>query len=214
MYDLFVFDLDGTLIDSVGDIADALNHVLQPYGVAPHDDARVAGFIGSGVRELVRRALPPELLPRLDELTQTYRAHYLQMPTRRTTLYPGVAATLAALPGKKAVATNKPGALSRRITAELGIDRHFFAVLGEDDVGRVKPDPTIVDRLREQANVPHARTLYVGDSLVDADTAGAARVDLALVGYGYADPKAIAARAARFHVARFDELLQLAHQRA
>jgi phosphoglycolate phosphatase len=214
VYDLFIFDLDGTLIDSVGDIADSLNETLAELHLPPHTDAQVATFIGSGVRELCRRALPPELHPRLDEVVASYRARYLKWPTRRTTLYLGVKPTLEKLPGDKAVATNKPGALARRILEELGIAQEFIAVLGEDDVGRTKPDPLIVDLLRGKSGAARSRTLYLGDSLVDADTADAARVDLALFTYGYADPEAIRARQARFHFDRFNQLLQLANQSA
>jgi phosphoglycolate phosphatase len=209
VYDLFIFDLDGTLIDSVGDIADSLNETLAEYGLPPYDDGRVAGFIGSGVRELVRRALPARMHAQLDEVVAKYRARYLKWPTRRTTLYLGVKPTLAELPGDKAVATNKPGALARRILEDLGVADRFLAVLGEDDVGRTKPDPLIVDLLRGKSGATKRRTLYVGDSLVDADTADAAGVDLALVTYGYADSEKIRARAAKFHFDRFADLLQL-----
>jgi len=139
-----------------------------------------------------------------------YRARYLEWPTRRTTLYLGVKPTLEQLPGEKAVATNKPGKLARRILEELGIAQHFIAVLGEDDVGRTKPDPLIVDLLRGKAGAARSRTLYVGDSLVDADTAAAAGVDLALVTYGYADPEKLRARQARFCFDRFNQLLTIA----
>lgn len=214
VYDLFIFDLDGTLIDSVGDIADSLNETLAEYGLPPYDDARVAGFIGSGVKELIRRALPARMHAELDEVVARYRARYLKWPTRRTTLYLGVKPTLERLPGEKAVATNKPGALARRILDELGVAGQFAAVLGEDDVGRTKPDPLIVDLLRGKSGATKRRTLYVGDSLVDADTADAAGVDLALVTYGYADPAKIRARAAKYHLDRFADLLQLANQGA
>ena len=210
MYDLYIFDLDGTLIDSVGDIADALNEVLRDYGVGPYSDGQVAKFVGSGIKELVRRAIPAELLPRHEEIVTRYRARYLEWPTRRTTLYLGVKPTLEQLPGEKAVATNKPGKLARRILEELGIAQHFIAVLGEDDVGRTKPDPLIVDLLRGKAGAARSRTLYVGDSLVDADTAAAAGVDLALVTYGYADPEKLRARQARFCFDRFNQLLTIA----
>jgi phosphoglycolate phosphatase len=212
VYDLLIFDLDGTLIDSVGDIADALNDTLAPLGIANYDDATVATFVGSGVRELIRRALPPALQDRGDEIAKEYRARYLKWPVRRTSLYLGVKPTLEKLPGEKAVATNKPGALARRILDELGVAEQFTAVLGEDDVGRTKPDPLIVDLLRGKTGATKRRTLYIGDSLVDADTAEAAGVDLALVTYGYADPGKIRARSAKYHFDRFADLLQLLHE--
>jgi phosphoglycolate phosphatase len=207
VYDLFIFDLDGTLIDSVGDIADALNETLAELGGPAYDDAQVAKFVGSGVRELIRRALPAELQSRVDEVAAQYRAHYVARPVKRTSLYLGVPHTLEKLPGARAVATNKPGALARRILEELGVMQHFAAVLGEDDVGRTKPDPLIVDLLRGKVGATKRRTLYIGDSLVDADTADAAGVDLALVTYGYADPEKIRARPARFHLERFADLV-------
>jgi phosphoglycolate phosphatase len=213
VYDLLIFDLDGTLIDSVGDIADALNATLAPLGVGPYDDAQVATFVGSGVRELIRRALPPALQDRGDEIARDYRARYSQWPVKRTSLYLGVKPTLEKLAMEKAVATNKPGALSRRILDELGVAQEFSAILGEDDVGRTKPDPLIVDIVRGKSGATKRRTLYIGDSLVDADTADAAGVDLALVTYGYADREKIRARSAKFHFDRFADLLQLLDER-
>jgi phosphoglycolate phosphatase len=210
MYDLLIFDLDGTLVDSVGDIADALNRTLAELGLPPYADGAVARMVGSGVRELVRRALGPERQVHLDRAVARYRAHYEAQPVRRTSLYLGVAPTLDALAGvDKAVATNKPGALARRVVEELGIARHFVAVLGEDDVGRAKPDPLIVDVLRGKTGAARGRTLYIGDSLVDAATAEAARVDLALVTYGYADPATITAHPAKFHLQRFGDTLSV-----
>ncbi len=202
MYDLLVFDLDGTLIDSVGDIADALNQVLgTTFG-----DGEVAGFIGSGVHELLKRAGAGG---NLDELTTRFLAAYHARPCARTGLYLGVRETLAQLGQPKAVATNKPGELSRIIVEQLGIASSFFAVLGEDDVGRKKPDPLIVDLLRGQVGATRARTLFIGDSLIDAATADAARVDLCLVTYGYADPAAIRAHPAKLHLDHFRDLPKL-----
>ncbi len=128
---------------------------------------------------------------------------------RRTTPYLGVRETLAELPGEKAVATNKPGKMARTILDKLGLASHFVAVLGEDDVAERKPHPMMVDILRGKVGARREATLYVGDSLVDAATADAAKVPLALVTYGYEDPAAITARAAKYHLARFGELLKI-----
>jgi phosphoglycolate phosphatase len=202
-YELIIFDLDGTLIDSVGDIADALNRVLG----TSHGDAQVARFIGSGVRELLRRA---GAQGDLDQLAERYREAYTARPLARTSAYLGVKETLARLPADKAVATNKPGALARMIVERLGLQAELPVVLGEDDVGARKPDPLIVDVLRGRFGAARARTLYVGDSRVDAQTAQAARVDLCLVTYGYEDPVLVRATEAKFHIDRFGELLQIA----
>lgn len=202
MYELVIFDLDGTLIDSVGDIADALNRVLgTSYG-----DAQVAQWVGSGVEELLARA---GARGDLAEVARRYRAAYAETPVARTRPYLGVRETLSRLGCEKAVATNKPGQISRAIVEKLGLQDQFVAVLGEDDVGARKPDPLIVDVLRGKVGTPRARTLYVGDSLVDAATAEAAGVDLCLVTYGYADPAAIRAHPAKYHVDRFSDVAGL-----
>jgi phosphoglycolate phosphatase len=203
VYDLVIFDLDGTLIDSVGDIADALNHTLG----TEHPDAVVAGWVGSGVRVLLERAGVAHA--ELDEAVVRFRAAYAAQPCKHTRPYLRVRETLRALDCDKAVATNKPGELSRTILGKLGLADEFIAVLGEDDVGARKPDPLIVDILRGKVGALRAQTLYVGDSLIDAETANAAGVELCLVSYGYAPPAAIAAAPAAYHIDRFDELIAI-----
>jgi phosphoglycolate phosphatase len=201
-YDFVIFDLDGTLIDSVGDIADALNRTLGTrFG-----DGEVAGWVGSGVHELLRRA---GVTADVDAVAQKYRAAYAESPVKHTRPYLRVKDSLRMMRCDKAVATNKPGALSRTIVDRLGLSGEFTAVLGEDDVGAKKPDPLIVDILRGKVGASRAHTLYVGDSLVDAATANAAGVDLCLVTYGYADPDAIRAAPAKFHIDRFDALMPI-----
>ena len=203
MYDLVIFDLDGTLIDSVGDIADALNQTLG----TTHPDSTVAGWVGSGVRVLLERAgvAPADL----DDAAARFGEHYAAQPCKHTRPYLRVRETLRAIGCDKAVATNKPGNLSRTILDKLGLSDEFIAVLGEDDVGARKPDPLIVDILRGKVGAGRAQTLYVGDSLVDAATARAAGVDLCLVTYGYARPDELRAAPAQHHIDRFDELIPI-----
>ncbi|MCA1663194.1 MAG: HAD hydrolase-like protein [Myxococcales bacterium] len=142
MYDLVIFDLDGTLVDSVGDIADALNRTLGTR----HADKTVAGWVGSGVKILLERA--GVAAADLDTRAAEFRARYAEQPCKHTRPYLRVRETLRAIAGDKAVATNKPGELARTILSRLGLADDFIAVLGEDDVGARKPDPLIVDILR------------------------------------------------------------------
>jgi phosphoglycolate phosphatase len=201
-YDLVVFDLDGTLIDSIGDIADALNRTLG----RDFSDAEVARFVGAGVHELLRRA---GASGDLDAIAARYRAAYAAQPVRHTRPYLRVKETLRLLGADKAVATNKPGGLARAIVERLGLAGDFALVLGEDDVGRKKPDPLIVDVIRGKLGAARARTLYVGDSVVDAATARAAGVELCLVTWGYEDGAALRAAGARYYVDHFDELIPI-----
>lgn len=205
MYDLCIFDLDGTLIDSIGDIADALNRTLG----TSFSDGQVARWVGSGVRALIERA---GVTGDMDDVSRQFRAQYAAQPARHTRPYLGVKETLRALAARGlqlAVATNKPGALARTIIDRVGLGGEIALVLGEDDVGRRKPDPLIVDLIRGKVGATRARTLYVGDSLVDAETARAAGVDLCLVTYGYADPDAIRAAPATHHIDRFEALIPI-----
>jgi phosphoglycolate phosphatase len=211
-YDLVLFDLDGTLIDSVGDIADALNFALAAHGLPQHSDGEVALMVGNGVTDLVRRGLGPSQQSLLEPVIALFRRRYAEVPVARTRIYPGVPSTLAALAGRArlAVATNKPGPLARVVVERLELAPHFFAVLGEDDVGRRKPDPRVVELLRAQAgDVARERTLYVGDSLTDVRTAAAAEVDCCLVSYGYEEGAALAAAAVRHRIERFEQLLEI-----
>ena len=202
-YDLVIFDLDGTLIDSIGDIADALGHTLGRELA----DADVARWVGAGVHELLRRAGVSGAPAELDQVARRYRARYAEFPVVHTRPYLRVKETLRAVGGLKAVATNKPGGLARTVVDKLGLSSEFALVLGEDDVGRKKPDPLIVDIIRGKLGAPRARTLYVGDSTVDADTAAAAGVDLCVVTYGYEDQALLAAKPAKFRIDRFADLL-------
>jgi phosphoglycolate phosphatase len=212
LFDLIVFDLDGTLIDSVGDIADALNLALAEVGRAARSDEEVSRMVGAGAAELVERALGPGGQADAERVRGRFLAAYAERPARRTGLYLGVRETLAALDAPKAIATNKPGGLAREILSELGVAGDFFAVLGEDDVGRRKPDPLVVDLLRGRVGASRGRTLYVGDSRTDALTAEAARVPLCLVTYGYEEPDIVRALPARWHIDRFSDLKRIARE--
>lgn len=192
-YPFVIFDLDGTLVDSAPDLAAALGLALRDLGLPPHDVDAVRRMIGEGQRVLVERALrqagaDPEQPGLLDQAIVRFRAHYGAHLVERTRPYPGVEETLAALARRSlplAVATNKPGAWARQIVAALGLMPHLRWVLGEDDVGRRKPDPLLLHTLCQQAGVPPAAALFVGDSAIDARTAEAAGMDMVLCTYGY-----------------------------
>jgi phosphoglycolate phosphatase len=184
---LVVFDLDGTLIDSRPDIAAALNHALADFGLPPWSEAEIEPMIGEGARVLVERAIAGRLDPaRHAEVLADYSAWYERESTVRTRVYPGVEDGLRALAGvRRAVATNKPGALSRTICDALGLSALVDLVLGEGDVPRRKPDPAMLDAAMARLHADRASTLYVGDGPIDVLTARAAGVPLCLVSWGY-----------------------------
>ncbi len=196
-FDLLVFDLDGTLVDSAPDIVASLQRVLGRMGrpVLPPDEIRAA--IGSGVRKLIERTAAPPHEPLVDAFMEEYGGHLLD----RTRCFPGVAETLGALSCRKLVLSNKPEGLSRRIVEGLGLAPHFEAVYGGDSFATRKPDPEGLRRAADGA----ARILVVGDSGIDVQTARNAGVPVCAVSYGYSKPGEL--EGVDFRIDRFDQLL-------
>ena len=189
MFQLIVFDLDGTLIDSRRDLANATNALLVECGAAPLDEDRIGRMDGDGAATLVARAFaavaiapPPDALERF---LQIYGEHLLD----HTRPYPGIREALDCLRlrSRLAVLTNKPLASTRRILDGLELASYFGpdAVLGGDGPFPRKPDPTALCHLAKQAGVPLTDTLLVGDSAIDWRTARAAGAAACLVRYGF-----------------------------
>ena len=171
---LAIFDLDGTLVDSVDDLAASVNHALRVVRLPPRSLDEIRGFVGEGARRLLERAVAPRadlLEPALAAWWAHYEAHCLD----RTRLYPGVAALLAGAARTLAVHTNKPGALARKILDGLGLGSRFALVVGGDEAAR-KPDPAGVRLIQTRVGATPEETVFVGDSLVDLATARAAGV--------------------------------------
>jgi phosphoglycolate phosphatase len=171
----------------------SVNHVLASLGRTPLPPARLVEFVGNGARALIERALAAVGDDRvgvaLDRFLQHYDAHLLD----RTRPYPGVPELLAGLVGSGvslSVVSNKPVAMCRKIVDGLGWSRWFGAILGGDSLAARKPDPSGLAAVRDAAGVSASRMLYVGDSLVDLETARAAGVEFRGVAWGFA-PQAL-----------------------
>jgi phosphoglycolate phosphatase len=179
---LAVFDLDGTLVDSVEDLHASVNHALAAVGLPPRTIAEVRGFVGEGARVLLAKAVAPR-----DELVEpalaAWRPHYAAHCLDRTVPYPGVGALLAGAGRTLAVLTNKPGAMSRKILEGLGLLQHFALVVGGDEAPR-KPDPTGLLGLMARLGATPAETVFIGDSRHDVETARRAGVTVVAVTWG------------------------------
>jgi phosphoglycolate phosphatase len=186
---LVIFDLDGTLIDSRLDLANAVNATRAHVGLGPLDNQLVYSYVGNGAPELIRRSLAnaaddAEILSGLKFFMGYYRAHVLDS----TTLFPGVRKSLERLhsAGKRlAVLTNKPEDMSRAIVEGLGVGGYFFRVYGGNSLETRKPDPMGVAALMKEAGSTRATTVMVGDSSVDVVTARNAGIACCAVTYGF-----------------------------
>lgn len=183
MIEAVVYDLDGTLVDSFGDIASSTNEMLERLGLPFHGEGIVRGFVGEGAERLLRRALGPVHEHRYDEAAPLWREIYGRRLLEQTSLYPGIAELLRVPPPRRAVLTNKPGGFARRILAGLGIAGAFEVVIGGDE-GPRKPAPENLLRLCRELGAAPAATLLVGDSVVDVATGKAAGVPVCAVTWG------------------------------
>ena len=187
---LVVFDLDGTLIDSRADLANSTNDTLVSYGARALPEEQVATFVGEGARTLVARALAAAALP--DRILDEALVRFLEIYSRRlmdqTRLYDGVDDVIAGALTAGAslgVITNKPQAPTDRLLHAFGLAPHFRWVIGGDTEFARKPDPASLIWMMNEAGFEPARTLFVGDSPVDADTARRAGTHFCLAEYGF-----------------------------
>lgn len=181
--DLLIWDLDGTLVNTLADIADSLNRVLAPLGHAPHSLDEVAIFIGSGIRQLIERALPDD--PRIDDLVAAFREDYSRNLTAKSRLYPGVEEMLCHFASKpQVVISNKLQTMTRVIAQDLGIATHFREIIGQGGDYPIKPDPASTLAMIAAHGTTPERTVFIGDSDVDFQTARSAGTRSVLVTYG------------------------------
>ncbi|MBO4854099.1 MAG: HAD-IA family hydrolase [Oscillospiraceae bacterium] len=187
-YQAVIFDMDGTLLDTLGDLTGAVNHTLEANGYPKRTAEEVRAFIGNGARVLIRLSLPEGTAPEeVERILREYQAYYLAHPCVVTCAYPGMAELVARLEArgvKTAIVSNKPDA-----TAKALGERFFPGMLtvGDDGVHPRKPAPDNVYRALEALGVPAERTAYVGDSEVDGTTAHNAGIDGYIVGWGFRD---------------------------
>jgi|GEM_PF-12582 len=187
---LIIFDLDGTLVDTAGDITDALNRAIKPLGLGPVSVDETKELIGEGSTRLIEKALAPLGAKAGGRAVSSARKRFLESYakhlTHHSTLYGGVKETLWKLSAfEKAVLSNKREALSKRLLRDLGIAGAFALVAGSDTTEARKPSPDAVRHVLKAMGVKPREAVMVGDSPYDIEAANGAGVMTVAVTYGY-----------------------------
>ena len=184
---LIIFDLDGTLINSIADITNALNYAFGPCGVNDLTTTEVTALVGEGPSKLIQDVLTERhLVADKETLVTRFLDYYASHPTDKAMLYPGTREMLETLKGlKMAIVTNKTEELSRKILRTFELDKYFDMVVAVDTIAERKPSPVPVMHVLSAFNVPAEDAIIVGDSTIDIETGKASFVKTVAVTHGY-----------------------------
>jgi phosphoglycolate phosphatase len=208
--DLIVFDLDGTLADTMPDLAAAANFACRRLGLPEHPQKAIRGMIGGGERKLIERVVGPDHQDRVDECLELYLDYYTRHNGDASRLYPGVAATLEQLAGRRlAVLSNKLLRLTQQALEALDLAQFFVAIRGGGPGLPLKPAPDQLVALTADLGVEPARTLMVGDKPADIQAGKGAGAVTVAVTYGYGDLDSLTAASPDFLLPQFSHLPDL-----
>lgn len=188
MKKLVIFDLDGTLLNTIADLGNACNYALEQSGFSAHPLSAYNYMVGNGVRKLVERAEPGASPETIDKILSDFRTYYNLHSTDHTQPYPGIPELLKDLQDRgiaMAVTSNKYQSAVTTIIQHFFPDIKFVAVLGEIPERHKKPDPSIVFAVLNEFRCPKNDVLYVGDSGVDMETARRACIESVGVTWGF-----------------------------
>ncbi len=207
-----LFDLDGTLADSLADLATATNWALAQLGCPTHPVGSYRYMVGDGARELCARALPADKQGLQDEVLRRMRQHYDRHCFDLTKLYAGIPELISALAERHhrlAVLSNKPDDFTKRMIAHYFQPSPFGVVRGQLPNVPLKPDPTAALQIAQELGIPAAHWLYLGDTNTDMRTARAAGMHAVGVLWGFRDRDELVESGAEHIVARPEDVLAL-----
>lgn len=213
-YDLIIFDLDGTLLNTIGDLAEAANVMLRKRNLPQHTYEEYCTFVGNGIMRLVERALPEEqrTAERVAAAREDFLSYYIDHIDRKTKPYEGIVQLLNDLQAEGvslAVASNKFQAGTRKLIQRFFPEIRWVAVYGQRPNVPLKPDPAVVEEILSEVKIPRERVLYVGDSGVDIETAHRAGIKAVGVTWGFRSRSELEAAGADRIVDRAEEILSL-----
>jgi len=204
-----IFDLDGTLLDTLHDLATAVNHALTSHSLPPRSEAEVRTFLGNGIRSLVERAVPAGLSDgKLEEVFETFRTYYMEHCLDRTQPYEGIMPMIKQLHNrgcKMGIVSNKPDAAVQELN-ERFFKTYIGTAVGESPAVRRKPCPDAVLAALHRLGSTTEEAVYVGDSEVDLATAENAGLTCVSVLWGFRDHDFLLAHGATCCIERPEEL--------
>lgn len=194
---LVVFDLDGTLLNTIGDLSAAMNHTLRGRGYPEHSEAECQTMVGHGIRNFMKAALESGLQlddAMIDDCLAEFKAYYADHIAEKTRPYPGIHELLRELQSKGiaiAVASNKFQSGAEKLLGLLFPDIKFAAIIGNRKDLPLKPDPRVISMVCDSTGIPAANTVMVGDSSTDMKTARNAGVRGIAVSWGFRPKSAL-----------------------
>lgn len=208
-YELVIFDLDGTILDTLEDLADSMNYALAKHGYMTRTLEEVRSFVGNGLLMLTRRAIAPETdEAMIQTVLAEQKAYYKEHCADKTKPYEGIIALLEELKAngcKMAVVSNKAD-YAVQILCEQYFPGLFHMAVGEKENVRKKPAPDAVNAVLQELKTDREKAVYVGDSEVDIETAANAQMSAVLVDWGFRDEAFLRERGANMLVSTVEQL--------
>lgn len=210
-YKLAIFDMDGTILNTLDDLADSMNHSLAAYNLPLRTVDEVRSFVGNGIRKAVERAVPEGLsVEQIDEVHAEFTSYYKDHCAIKTRPYEGILEVIKALRDKgilTAVVSNKADFAVQSLCVDY-FDGLFDCSVGDKEGQRRKPYPDGVLSVLDQLGVDKEDAVYIGDSDVDFETAKNSEMDVIMVGWGFRDEDFILSKGAEFVIHEPKEILQ------
>ena len=215
-YMIAIFDLDGTILNTLEDLADSTNYALKTYGYPERTMDEVRQFVGNGIRKLMERAVPEGTpVEEIDRVHETFTAHYKVHCADKTRPYDGIMELLQNLKKdgcKLAVVSNKADYGVQELCKQY-FDGIFDFAVGEREGIRKKPAPDSVNEVLKTLGCSRDRAVYIGDSDVDIQTAANAQMDHIIVEWGFRDVPFLIAKGAKVLVEKPEEILEIVEGR-
>lgn len=209
MYKLMIFDMDGTILDTLEDLTDSLNYVLKAHAFPERTLEEVRSFVGNGIRKLVERGLPAGTSPDIAEkVYQDFMAYYQEHCADKTKPYDGVIELIQKLreDGRKTAVVSNKADDAVQILCKQYFDRLFDAAVGVKPTSQRKPSPDMVDEILKKLNIDRSEAVYIGDSEVDLATAKNAGMDCICVAWGFRGRKFLESMGAEWIVSAPEEI--------